>query len=189
MSEVRTAIPSAVSSAARPPECTHSCCCSSLHLSAHRRVLDLQGGGRRAMMLVGLAEHNQPQRESEPDLGPSITSLAANKLLPPARSTACTRLLSAVCLCLRRLFLAAAPPPRPPAPLTPTRHIGFLPRILSALNNNRLAFPNQSHARDNNLRRDSCSRIELYLFARIVYLVKRRYTTCPSHNPTSTSSE
>ena len=91
MSEVRTAIPSAVSSAARPPERTHSCCrCSSLHLSAHRRVLDLQGGGRRAMMLVGLAEHNQPQRESEPDLGPSITSLAANKLLPPARrSTAC----------------------------------------------------------------------------------------------------
>lgn len=185
MSEVRTAIPSAVSSAARPPERTHSCCCSSLHLSAHRRVLDLQGGGRRAMMLVGLAEHNQPQRESEPDLGPSITSLAANELLPPARrSTACTRLLSAVCLCLRRLSLAAALPP--PPPLHPARHIGFLPRILSALNNNRLAFPNQSHARDNNPRTDSWSRIQLHFLARIVYLVKRRYTACPSHNPTST---
>lgn len=94
MSEVRTAIPSAVSSAARPPERTHSCCrCSSLHLSAHRPTCPRPAGwsgGRRAMMLVGLAEHNQPQRESEPDLGPSITSLAANKLLPPARrSTAC----------------------------------------------------------------------------------------------------
>lgn len=48
------------------------------------------------MMLVGLAQHNQPQRASEPDLGPIITSLAANKLLPPARSTACP--ITLVCL-------------------------------------------------------------------------------------------
>ena len=167
MSEVRTAISSAVSSAARPPERTHAPVCTCLRTDVSQ-TCRVEAGEPPAMMLVGLAEHNQPQRESEPDLGPSFTSLAANKLLPPARSTACTRLLSAVCLCLRRLFLAAAPPPPPPPTLTPARHIAFLPRILSALNNNRLAFPNQSHARDNNLRTDSWSRIQLHISARIV---------------------
>lgn len=66
MSEVKTATPSAISSsAARPPERTAA---AAPHSSAHRRVRELQGGGRRAMMLVGLAEHNQPQPQSEPDL-------------------------------------------------------------------------------------------------------------------------
>jgi hypothetical protein len=180
MSEVRTKIPSVVSSAARPPERTAA---AGLHLSAHRRVLDLQGGGRRAMMLVGLAEHNQPQRESEPDLVPLLPHSPQTSSCHPARSTACP---SVVCLCLRRLSLAAAPPPLPPPPNTPARHTGFRLRILSALNNDRLAFPNHSHARDNNPRTDSWSRTQLHIFARTVYLVKRRYTTCPSHNPTST---
>ena len=83
------------------------------------------------MMLVGLAQHNQPQRASEPDLGPIITSLAANKLLPPARSTACpiTLVRLSVCLCLRRLSLP--PPlhhhyhhlrPTPPGILLPPSH-------------------------------------------------------------------
>ena len=108
MSEVRTAISSAVSAAARPPERTHAPVCTCLRTDVSQ-TCRVEAGEPPAMMLVGLAEHNQPQRESEPDLGPSITSLAANKLLPPARSTACTRLLSAVCL-----HLTSLPPPTSP---------------------------------------------------------------------------
>ena len=150
MSEVKTATPSAVSSsAARPPERTAA---AAPHSSAHRRVLDLQGGGRRAMMLVGLAEHNQPQPQSEPDLA----------LLVPVL---------------------------PHSPQTSSCHLqeAQLARLLSvSACNDSFSSPLESHARDNNLRLDSSTRIQLHILARTVYLVKRRHTTCPPHNPTST---
>jgi len=86
---------------------------AALRLSAHRRVLDLQGGGRRAMMLVGLAEHNQPHRQRARPC-PIITSLAQNKLLH-LQEAQLARLLS-VSACDDSL--AALPPP-PPPPTTP----------------------------------------------------------------------
>ena len=120
MSEVKTAIPSAVSSsAARPPERTAA---AAPHSSAHRRVLDLQGGGRRAMMLVGLAQHNQPQPQSEPDLALLVP------VLPHSPQTSSCHLQEAQ---LARLLSVSAcndsfsPPPlhhhhhlRPPPPGT-----------------------------------------------------------------------
>jgi hypothetical protein len=76
------------------------------------------------MMLVGLAQHNQPQRQSEPDLGPIITSLAANKLLPPARSTACP-------ITLVRLSVSACDDSLPP-PLRHHHHLRSPPPGISA---------------------------------------------------------
>ena len=179
MSEVRTAIPSAVSSsAARPPERTAA---AAPHSSAHRRVLDLQGGGRRAMMLVGLAQHNQPQRQSEPGLVPLLPHS------PKTSSSTCKKhSLPVCCLSLPATTLSR----RRPSTTTitsnhPRQAHRFRPLVLSAPNNDGPAFPNESHARDNNLRLDSWTRIQPHTLARTVYLVKRRYTTCLSRNPTS----
>jgi hypothetical protein len=159
ISEVRTAIPPAISSTARPPERTAA---AVLRLSAHRRVLELQGGGRRAMMLAGLAQHNQPQRQRARPC-PIITSLAQNKLLHHLREA------QLVCFCLRRL-------PRRRSTTTDTSD-NLARHIASALPSSSLSstttdprFPNQSHARDNNLlRADSWARIQQHILARTIY--------------------
>ena len=106
------------------------------------------------MMLVGLAEHNQPQRQSEPDLVP---------LLPHSPKTSSCHLQEAQ---LARLLSVSACEDslsrRRSTTTTTSDHLRqayrLRPPILSTLNNDRLAFPNQSHARDSKLRKDSWAR-------------------------------
>jgi hypothetical protein len=103
------------------------------------------------MMFLGRPGSAQPTATPESPMLSIITSPAPNKLLAPARSTACT---SQACLCLRRLSLAAALLQHHYPPQHSRQAYRFLPPIYPALNNETPAFPNQSHARKNNTTAD-----------------------------------
>jgi hypothetical protein len=152
MGEVRTAIPSTVSSAARPP-CSGLVCAPTCPRPA---------GWRQAGDDVSRLGRAQPTAACERARPWSHYYLTRRKQAPATckKHSLPDYSRPSVCLSLPATTLspAAAPPPPTPPPTTPARHISFRPRILLALNNNRLAFPNQSHARDNNLRTDSWSR-------------------------------
>ena len=151
MSEVRTAIPSVVSSAARPP-CSGLVCAPTCPRPAGWRQAGDDVSRLGTAQPTAACERARPWSHYYLTRRKQAPATCKKHSLPDYSCPSVCLSLPATTLSRRRSTTTTTTSDQP------RQAYCFRPPILLALNNNRPAFPNQSHARDNNLRADSWSR-------------------------------